>query len=205
MIKKRYADFISPLERKIKESVGKRFGKLIEPLLKLLVKLNISPDIISYSSAFFGLTSTVFLWVNLVTSGFLLIISTILDTIDGALARYINHTTTFKGAITDCFTDQITVSAMTLGLILKKIINPLFGSICLLLYPILIIFSIIKNFLKIPSSYILRPRLLIYALFLLYAFTSINLLNYVLGPIALILGYQIIRDFYQLRSYLDYT
>ena len=202
MVKKQYADSFSPFERKSKEMWSKHFGKLIEPIIKILVKLKISPNLISYFSAFLGLAATAFLWVDLSISGILLISSTLIDTLDGALARYLNKVK-LRGAITDCFTDQITLSAITFGLILTGIITPLFGCLFLLLYPILIIFSVLKNILKIPSRYTFRPRLLIYGAFLFYIFTSINFFNFILGPLVLILGCQVIRDFYQLRNYLD--
>lgn len=200
--KKQFADCWSPSERRIK-SIFERIKQIIfYPLVVLLIKLKITANMISYLSAMVGLISVVFLWYNLKISAILLLISLVIDGIDGSVARKTKKNN-LKGAVTDCFADQITISASTIGFIAIGILNPIIGGIYLVLYPILIIFSVVRNIFNFPSSYILRPRIIVYGTFVFYIFSLINLLDYIVSILSIILLIQVIKDFYFLRSKLN--
>ena len=201
MNKIKCADPISSLERKTKNRISKNLENNTKPVLNLLLKLKITPNNISYFSALIGLVATFFLWTNQNIAGILFALSLILDNFDGILARYSDQAST-KGAVTDCFADQITISASTIGLILTGVMNLKLGLIYLVFYPILIIFSILRNIINSPSNFVLRPRIVVYSFFWIYLITSLNLINLALLPILIVMGFHIVRDFIHLRSKL---
>lgn len=200
--KKKRADCWSPSERKMKY-IFEYFKKILfYPLVKLLVRLKITANMVSYFSAIVGLISVAFLWYDIKISAVLLLTSLIMDGIDGSVARATKKNN-LQGSVTDSFSDQITISASTIGFIAIGIINPIIGGIYLVLYPIVIIFSILRNILNCPSHYVLRPRIVIYGLFILYCFSSINIIDYVMLISSAVLLVQVIRDFYFLRGKLN--
>lgn len=197
-----YADCWSPSERKAKATLESIKGFIFNPIVNILIKLGITPNTISYISAIVGLTSAVFMWFDLKIAAILLIVSLLIDGTDGSLARATNKCS-FKGSITDSFTDQIVISASTIGLIAINLLNPIIGGLYLVLYPIVIIFTILRNILNIPRKYVFRPRIIVYCVFGLYVLSSINILNYVVLPFSLILLLQVVVDFYCLRSVVN--
>lgn len=198
---KKCADCWSPSERKMKLIIEKIKGIFFTPLICLLIKLKITANMVSYFSAFLGIVSVIVLFYDIKISAIILLISFVFDGIDGSLARA-SKKDNLEGSITDCFCDQIVISSTTIGLIAIGIIDPTIGGLYLVTYPIVIIFSIIRNLINKPRTYVLRPRIIVYATFILYAFTNINLMNWVVLPLSLILLFQIIVDFYFLRGNL---
>ena len=195
------ADCWSPSERKMKGTLEKVKHILSYPLLKLFIKLKITANMLSYFSAILGIIATVYLWYDLRIASILLLISLLIDGMDGALAR-ITKQNTMQGSITDCFADQITISATTIGFIAIGLLNPIIGGLYLITYPLVITFSITRNIMKKPAIYVFRPRIIVYALLWIFTLTQVNLFDYVTLPISIILLYQVIKDFYFLRSQL---
>ncbi|MBT3405637.1 CDP-alcohol phosphatidyltransferase family protein [Candidatus Woesearchaeota archaeon] len=195
------ADCWSPSERKIKAFFEFTKKVLFYPVVVLLVKLGVTANMVSYFSAFVGLVATVYLWYDLRIAAILLLVSLAIDGIDGSVARA-SKKKSLRGSITDCFCDQFAISATTIGFIALGLVDPVIGALYLVVYPTVIAFSIIRNIIKKPASYVLRPRIIVFAVFWLYVITSLNIFNYVILPLSLILLYQVIRDFYVLRAHL---
>ncbi|MEO0270947.1 MAG: CDP-alcohol phosphatidyltransferase family protein [candidate division WOR-3 bacterium] len=83
------------------------FEKSIIPLLYLMNKLGIKPIHLTFSGLIFSLIPAFFyIKGNFLLAGILLIIFSLFDTLDGALARYRDSTTKF-GAFIDSVTDRI--------------------------------------------------------------------------------------------------
>ncbi|KKT18899.1 MAG: hypothetical protein UW03_C0028G0015 [Candidatus Peregrinibacteria bacterium GW2011_GWA2_43_8] len=175
---------------------------LFYPFIALLIKAGITANMVSYFSAIVGLISVAFLWYDLKISAVLLIISLMIDGVDGSVARATKKNS-LKGSVTDCFCDQATISASTIGFIAIGILDPIIGGFYLVLYPILITFSILRNIVNSPACYVLRPRIIVYGTFVLYAFGSINVLNHVVAILSAALLFQVVKDFYFLRSKLN--
>lgn len=185
----------------MKSIIEKIKGILFTPLIRLLIKLKITANMVSYFSAFLGIVSVIVLFFDIKISAIILLISFVFDGIDGSLARA-NKKDNLEGSITDCFCDQIVISSTTIGFIAIGIINPTIGGLYLVTYPIVIIFSIIRNLVNKPRAYVLRPRIVVFAIFILYAITDINLMDWIVLPLSLLLLFQIIVDFYFLRGTL---
>ena len=197
----KYADCWSPSERKMKAIIEKLKGIFFTPLVLLLLKLKITANMVSYFSALLGLVSVIVLFFDIRMSAILLLISFMFDGIDGSLARA-SKKDNLEGSITDCFCDQIVISSTTIGFIAIGVINPIIGGSYLVTYPVVIIFTILRNLLDKPSIYVFRPRIIVYLIFIIYAFAGINLMDWIVLPLSIILFYQIIKDFYFLRGAL---
>lgn len=195
------SDCWSPKERKMKAIFETIKKYLFWPIIKCCAKIGITANMISYTSALIGLISAVYLWYDIKIAAILLIASLMLDGVDGSLARFTNSPK-LQGSLTDCFSDQIVISSTTIGFIATGLINPIIGGLYLVGYPLLITFSILKNIINKPNAYVLRPRVIGYASFWLYAFFGINYMNYVILPIAIITLLYVIHDFYLLRKTL---
>lgn len=199
--KERYADSLSFSERKPTALIEYLKKFIFYPVVILLIKLGITANMVSCISALIGFISAIYLWFDYKVAAILLLISFFTDGTDGSLARA-THKNDKQGAIMDCFMDQITISATTIGFISIGLLDPIIGSLYLLSYPIVVIFSSLRNIIGKPAIYVLRPRIIVYAAFWLYTITSFNSMNYVVSPLSLILLFQVTKDFYFLRGHL---
>jgi CDP-diacylglycerol--glycerol-3-phosphate 3-phosphatidyltransferase len=99
----------------IPQSVRDGFGKLIDPLAALFIRLHVRPNLITTvgtlviigSATAFGLG-----WVR--SGGFLLLVSGVFDMVDGRVARRADMTTTF-GAFYDSTLDRVGESVLFSG------------------------------------------------------------------------------------------
>jgi phosphatidylglycerophosphate synthase len=199
--KQECADCWSPSERRMKEHIERCKKFLFLPLIEILVKLGVTANMVSYSSAVIGLISAVYIWYDIKIAAILLAVSFAIDGLDGSVARATKKNR-MKGSVTDCFADQFTISATTIGFISVGLLNPVIGGLYLIVYPVVIIFSILRNIIGKPAVYVLRPRLVVFITFWFYAATSINWLDYVVLPLSIILLFQAVKDFYFLRGNL---
>jgi phosphatidylglycerophosphate synthase len=197
----KYSGIWTKSERKIKELSENLRNKFFHPVVFILAKLKITPNIMSIISALTGIVATVYIWYDLKIAGILLIASLVLDGIDGPLARY-TGTGSPRGEITDAFTDQTVISATTIGFIANGLIHPVIGGVYLAVYPLLVTFIILRNIINKPSLYVFRPRLFVYVSFLLYAFWGINWMNYIIIPATGIVGIYFLYNFFKLRRML---
>jgi len=197
-----YADCWTPSERKIKRNFEKIKAIIFNPFIFFLLKLKITANMLSYFSAFVGLISVIYMWYNLNIAAVLLIISLTIDGLDGSIARA-TKTNNLQGSVTDSFCDQIVISASTIGFIAIGLLNPIIGGVYLTLYPLVIIFSILRNIINKPATYVLRPRIIVYSIFVLYVFTNWDYMNFIVLILSIILFIQVIKDFYFLRSKLN--
>jgi phosphatidylglycerophosphate synthase len=199
--KQECADCWSPSERRMKAHIERLKNLIFFPIIRLLVKLGVTANMVSYSSAVIGLASAVYLWYDIKVAAILLAVSFAIDGLDGSVARATKKNK-MKGSVTDCFADQLTISATTIGFIAVGLLNPVIGGLYLIVYPVIIIFSILRNIIGKPAVYVLRPRLVVFIAFWFYAATSINWMNYVVLPLSIILLFQAVKDFYFLRGNL---
>jgi len=89
---------------------------ILEPLLKQTWIKRISPKLLTFLGLFFGLFTAVLLPLGFpLLALFSLMISGFLDTLDGALARYLNQVSD-QGAILDITSDRFVEFATVMGL-----------------------------------------------------------------------------------------
>lgn len=198
-IREKYYDCWSPAERRLKHVFETIKKYVFYPFLGLFSWLRISANMISYASAMCGLIATYYMWIDMHQAAIFLIVSVVLDGIDGSLARF-THQSSPQGSLTDAFTDQVTISATTIGMIANGVIDIVWGGVYLVLYPVLILFSILKNSLGTPNQYVFRPRFIMYVFFLWYVYSGQNIINYALIPVVLVLMSYVLYDFFTLKK-----
>src|SRR5213083_396458 len=110
--------YFPPAMNVIPQNVRDGFGKLIDPLAVVFIRLHVRPNLITTvgtlvviaSATAFGLG-----WVHL--GGLLLLVSGVFDLLDGRVARRADMTTTF-GAFYDSTLDRVGESALFSGIAL---------------------------------------------------------------------------------------
>ena len=102
----------------IPQSVRDAFGKLIDPLAQVFIRLHVRPNLITTAGTIVVIASAAAFaagWIK--SGGLLLLISGLLDMMDGRVARRADMTTTF-GAFYDSTLDRVGESALFGGIAL---------------------------------------------------------------------------------------
>lgn len=175
--------------------------KLLGPLLRLLVKCRISADILTLASLAAGLAfCPVYFFSRPVALG-LLALHVILDGLDGPLARHAG-TASRKGSFTDTMTDQIVVTASTITLIAAGVVWVVPGACYLFVYAVVVAFSMIRNALKIPYAWLVRPRFFVYLWFPIELYVLPNSIDCVLWTFTGLLAAKMLTGFIKIRRRL---
>ncbi|MBI4188067.1 MAG: CDP-alcohol phosphatidyltransferase family protein [Chloroflexi bacterium] len=95
---------------------------LTTPVVRILAKMRVAPDVISW----LGLVVTGGAVVLIVTghlfaAGWAVLLSSFFDTLDGALARYTDRTTRF-GAVLDSTLDRVAEAAILVGILVFSVL-----------------------------------------------------------------------------------
>ena len=133
----------------------------LAPLLDVLTRCGITPNRMTLISTLIGLAFVpAYFWSPGLAFG-LLIAHLILDGVDGPLARH-TGTASQAGSFVDTVGDQVVVVATTIALMASddesRVIGIVSGSIYCLTYTIVVGFAMIRNALRVPYRFILRPR-----------------------------------------------
>lgn len=192
-------------EKKMMDSSQTRRHLLLLPLLKLFVKWGITPNHLTCLSFLCGLSFcfTYGLSWNLAKpfAFFLLTLHVLLDGIDGPLAR-LTGTAGNRGSFTDTTSDQLVVAFTTMALIHYGLFNVIPGSLYLFFYTLVVAFAMIRSSLAIPYSWLIRPRLIVYAWLPVEIYLFPDTLNYLLWFFIVLLGWKSITGFYKIRKKL---
>ena len=138
-------------------------GRLLEPLLTLLARGGITPNHLTLASLVTGLAFCPLFWWGALPAAFALLLAhVLLDGLDGPLAR-LTQTASNRGSFTDTTADQVVVSFSTLTLIHAGYAGAWPGGLYLFFYAMVVIFAMVRNALAIPYSWLVRPRLFVYA------------------------------------------
>lgn len=198
---------------KSEEKIYYRFSKLrtnmFQPLAKLLTKLHIGPDLLSYKGM---LLMVLFIFVashSLVLGFWLIVCRMLIDTIDGPLARYQN-TGSDRGKFIDVLMDQLGFAMFIFGIIKLGLISGLVGAVYLYFVALVTILMIIRNSFNRHSDWLFFasagafPYLMIYvsyALFGFYAFGGNNYLAISSKIFIILLVIKAVLDYSAIRSH----
>ena len=134
---------------------------LFNPLLKALSKLGFTATHISILSLITGLAfCPCFIWINPAFAFVLLFIHSLLDGLDGPLARY-RGTASNRGSFTDTMVDQIVVTITAITMIYTQHAGIWEGSLYIFFYAVVVVFAFVRNALDAPYSWLIRPRFII--------------------------------------------
>ncbi len=154
--------------------------RILTPIVFVLSRLGISPDMLSFASVGFGIGFCLFAPFQFTVAFWLLIASIVCDGLDGVEAR-LRGTNTDRGAFTDMFCDELVVAFSVAGMAWKGLIHPVLAILFVFAYTAIVTFLLMHRLLRVTSHLIVRPsRMVLYVAIALYFFFSINLLNYLL-------------------------
>ncbi|MBI2979507.1 MAG: CDP-alcohol phosphatidyltransferase family protein [Chloroflexi bacterium] len=96
---------------------------LTHPVVRLLAKTRVAPDVISWSGLVLtGGAVALIVTGHLFAAGWVVLLSSFFDTLDGALARHTNQTTRF-GAVLDSTLDRLSEAVLLLGILIFSVLN----------------------------------------------------------------------------------
>ncbi len=156
-------------DRKIMELSQKIRGLVLSPFLTLLTWGHIRPNHVSLISLILGWCACVFLFISLPAALTILFFHVIFDGLDGPLARFQKKESN-AGSFVDTLVDQIVIASLAIALMHKGTLGIIPGGIYIFLYTGVITFSMVRNAMKIPYLWIIRPRFLVY-FWLIFEFT----------------------------------
>jgi phosphatidylglycerophosphate synthase len=198
------ADCYSAGERAWMEYGQALRARFLDPLLRALTRLHINADHITLASlasgiVFVPLWMTGHPWWALA----MILVHVLLDGLDGPLARY-QRTNSQQGSFTDSFCDQIIVSAVTITLMSgpKPMIGIWAGSLFMVLYVGVLAMSMVRNALRVPYSWLVRPRFFLFAAIPIQLWTSLPIVYWVIWISNALLGLKALSGFQKLRQSL---
>jgi len=177
-------------------------GWLSRPFLTLLARLRVTPNHLTLLSLLTGLAfCPCFLWGSRPVAFALLLAHALLDGLDGPLARHLGRASS-RGSFTDTTADQVVVAFSTITLIQAGFAGAWPGGLYVFFYCMVVIFAMVRNALAIPYSWLLRPRLLIYAWMPVEVYLWRGSLDVLLGISSLLLAIKMLTGFIQIRRKL---
>ena len=192
------ADCYSAGDRKLMVLSQRIRGWLLTPFLVLLQRCRITANGLTLISLVVGLAFGPMLFVNRPLALALLLLHVALDGLDGPLARH-TGTASPRGSFSDTVVDQIVVAATTTALIIYGTVHILPGVLYLFTYTLVIAFSLARNALATPYTWLVRPRLFVYAMIPLALYWKAGFLDYALWGFAGVLAIKGISGFVMVR------
>ena len=176
-------------------------AQILAPMLKVMKENGVTPNHVTILSLVSGVAAALSIGFDNDLALIFILLHVLLDGIDGPLARYTKADSN-KGTFADTACDQIVIAAIGLGLINAGIITPLSGSIYILLYTVVIGFSMVRSAMGIPYKWLIRPRFLLY-IWLYFEFNIIDgMTTYILWGFSLILLLSAVTGYFKIRKAL---
>jgi len=192
------ADCYSSADRKLMVHGQELRRRLLGPLLWLMVKCGITANILTLLSLAAGLAFCVVYFFCRPAALGLLALHLCLDGLDGPVARYAG-TASRKGSFTDTMADQTVIAASTITLIADGVIWVVPGATYIFIYTVVIAFSMIRNALRIPYTWAVRPRFFVYAWFPIEWYVLPGSIDYVLWAFTGLLLAKMVTGFVKIR------
>ncbi len=180
------------------------------PLLAGLGKLGVSPDHLTILSLVFGIAFCPLFFVSPGLAFACLLVHVLLDGLDGPLARHLGVASK-AGSFTDTMCDQIVVVAVAITMMCSnpKLFPIPAGSVYIFLYTLVVVFAMVRNAMGIPYSWVVRPRLVVYAWLFLEVFffkgslaTLAGSTRYVLWVCNALFAWKVVSGFLKIRKNL---
>jgi phosphatidylglycerophosphate synthase len=173
---------------------------VVHPWLR---RLRVHPDALSYAGLALLVGVVIWFKAHPFRAAALLVLYVINDGLDGSYARYLKRPTQ-AGAFTDIVADQLGMVVMTLGFIQYRMVDGEVGAYYIMIYLLMITFSVLQNALMIPMQYILRSKYILYLIYILWAFARINLAPYLLPVFCLVMTVSVAQSYRRLKRGLSW-
>jgi len=193
-----FFNYFTDSERDAAQKASTMKNRLFGWMGPLLVKLHVPPDAISYVGLAYLFGVIIWFISHPYRAVVLLALYIINDGIDGAYARYLDRPTQ-AGAFTDIVMDQLGMVVITLGFLQYGMVDGQVGAYYIMIYLIMIAFSIVQNAQNIPMQYIFRSKYFLYGIYGLWAFTDINLAPYLLPVFNVVMTFSVIQSYLRLK------
>lgn len=174
---------------------------VLNPVLRLLTACHVTADGITVLSLLAGLAGCLLFFSSKPLFLGLILLHVVLDGVDGPLARH-QGTASRKGSFTDTMSDQIVVAGSTAVLMVAGIIGVVPGVTYVFVYTIVIAFSMVRNALSVPYSWLLRPRFVVYVWFAVEFYLWPGTINVALWILIGLLLLKMASGFYRIRKAL---
>jgi phosphatidylglycerophosphate synthase len=184
-------------------------ARWLRPLLVVLTRCQVTPDHITLASLVVGLAfCPLWMWPGTIPGARIaavlcLVVHALLDALDGPLARH-QGTASRSGSFTDSLADQIVVTASTLALMAgpQPSVGIWVGGIYIFAYSIVVGFAMVRNALGVGYSWLVRPRLWIYAWLFVEALWLPGTIEWVMGLFTVPLLLKMATGFVAIRRML---
>ncbi|MFG0333110.1 MAG: CDP-alcohol phosphatidyltransferase family protein [Maioricimonas sp. JB049] len=173
----------------------------LEPLLKSLVRVQVTPNGLTLLSLLVGLAFCPLWLVSRPAAMAALVMHVLLDGLDGPLARF-TRVASRRGSFTDTMADQIVVTGVTITLMTTGTVGIVPGGAYVFLYTLVVAFAMIRNALAVPYSWLVRPRFIIYAWLLVETYAWPGSLGWLLWGFNALLTWKVLTGFRRIRAEL---
>lgn len=174
---------------------------LLQPFLRGLARLRVSPDHLTFMSLLAGvLFCPAWFWSKTV-AWMLLALHILLDGVDGPLARHLGVASN-KGSFTDTMSDQVVIAGTTAALMASGEAGALAGMAYVVVYTTVVLFAFMRNALSVPYAWLVRPRFFVYAWFVVETYLWPGTLDFVLWTAAALLVLKVVSGFLRIRARL---
>lgn len=164
----------------------------------VLVRLHVHPDAISYVGLACLVGLVIWFMAHPLRALLLIVLYVLIDGIDGAYARYLGRPTQ-AGAFTDIVCDQLGMVVVALGFIQYGLVDGVVGAYYIMIYLIMITFSVVQNAQGIPMQYILRTKYVLYGIYALWVISRVNLAPALLPVFCLVMTFSVAQSYLRLK------
>ncbi len=176
--------------------------RALAPLLTRLSRLGVRADHVTLASLICGLGFAA-LWISelRITALVLLLLHALLDALDGPLARHQKDASS-SGSFTDTMSDQTVVAVSTFALIADDLIPASAGAAYVFVYTVVVSFAFVRNALSIPYTWLVRPRMIVYAWIPVEVWIAPGFLVWGIWIFTALLAWKLLTGFLTIRSRL---
>lgn len=172
--------------------------RALAPLLRGLGALGVSADHLTLFSLLAGLAFCPLYFFFPPWAFAALLVHVAVDGLDGPLARHLGRASR-RGWFTDTMADQLVITATTVTLIFVGVFDVVAGSAYIFFYGIVVGFSMVRNALAIPYSWVVRPRFIVYIWLIVEAYLWPGTIGAVLWILVGLLAWKVLTGFVKIR------
>ena len=173
-------------------------ARSLDPFLRFLTQCHITADGLTLFSLVIGLAFCPAFLVSKPLALTLLFLHVLIDGLDGPLARFCG-TASRKGSFTDTVADQTIVAVTTATLIATGLVGIYVGIFYLFTYTVVVAFSMARNAMEHPYTWLFRPRFLVYLWIIVELYWWPGSLHWVVLGAATLLTVHMLVGFLRIR------
>ena len=147
--------------------------KFFQPLCVFLAQKKVTPNVLSFLGLLMMAFFVYFFRFNPWFSLLFLLLNLFFDSVDGVLARFLQQQSV-RGDLLDHAFDQVSFFIAFLTFLSFQLIQPLWASVYLLNYVIMVFFTMILRSLQIKFFAVIHSKFFLYGTFLFWLLSGLN-------------------------------